>query len=341
MSVQPTSTEAADAVAVAQDHQLARIALAAVATKAALDAWASIDPLDLFTWWWRRGLGMRIYVLLSMAQEAAAADASAFVKEIYDVLGHSIRTPSVVPSAFAGVASDGRDLESLLAGAPIVALQRARRGAAPTVVRQAGADYLTAVVRTQVGDAGRAADQVAIATAEPTQDTAKKVVYGWVRMLNPPSCERCIVLAGRFYRWNAGFQRHPMCDCVHIPAVESVADDLTTNPYEYFKSLTAAQQNEQFGKANAQAIRDGADLNRVLNAATRFNPRTGKTALLIDPNTARYNKAGVRVFAGRRTTSELAPRPGVRPTPWQIYQDAAGSRDEARRLLLRYGYILR
>ena len=348
MSVQPTSTEAAGAVAVAQEHQLARIALAAVATKAVLDAWASIDPLNLFAWWWQRGLGARIYVLLSMAQEAAAADANAFVGEVYDVLGYPIQTPSVAPSAFAGIASDGRDLEALLAGAPITALQRSRRGDPPTVVKQAGADYLTAVVRTQVGDAGRAADQVAIATALPTQRRARKVAYGWVRMLNPPSCERCIVLAGQFYKWNQGFQRHPMCDCVHIPAVESIADDLTTNPYEYFKSLTKEQQNEQFGKANAQAIRDGADLNRVLNAATRFNPRTGRTALLIDPNTATYDAQGRRTFAGRRTTSEATTRRGVRglsgvarPTPWQIYRDAAGNRDEARRLLLRYGYILR
>src|SRR5690606_23965723 len=33
----------------------------------------------------------------------------------------------------------------------------------------------------------------------------------YVRMLTPPSCSRCTVLAGRWYRKNAGFARHPGC----------------------------------------------------------------------------------------------------------------------------------
>src|SRR5690348_18342012 len=37
-------------------------------------------------------------------------------------------------------------------------------------------------------------------------------------LLNPPSCQRCAILAGRWYRWSQGFLRHPRCDCVNLPA---------------------------------------------------------------------------------------------------------------------------
>jgi hypothetical protein len=92
---------------------------------------------------------------------------------------------------------------------------------------------------------------------------------GWVRMLNPPSCKRCLPLAGKFFRWNQGFQRHPKCDCRHIPSRESLAGDLTVDPYAYFRSLDRQGQDKLFGKADAQAIRDGADLYRVANVRMR------------------------------------------------------------------------
>lgn len=34
---------------------------------------------------------------------------------------------------------------------------------------------------------------------------------GFVRMLNPPSCKDCLILAGKWFRWNEGFDRHPNC----------------------------------------------------------------------------------------------------------------------------------
>ncbi|WP_419404267.1 hypothetical protein, partial [Micrococcus sp. F3Y] len=64
-----------------------------------------------------------------------------------------------------------------------------------------GRDQLRALVKTTVTDAARVAAGADMA--------ARPRVQGYVRMLNPPSCPRCVVLAGRFYRWNAGFRRHP------------------------------------------------------------------------------------------------------------------------------------
>jgi hypothetical protein len=94
-------------------------------------------------------------------------------------------------------------------------------------------------------------------------------------MLNPPSCNRCVVLAGKWFRWNQGFQRHPRCDCRHIPSTENISGDITTDPYAYFKSLTAEQQTATFGRIEARAINDGADIYRVVNISQRGMPTAG------------------------------------------------------------------
>jgi hypothetical protein len=314
----------------AEANQLSRSALTSATLIAALNAWSQIDLAQIFSSWWRLGIGSRIFVLLSAAQESAALDAIDFIDESFDLLDRPIARPALIPQTFAGIASDGRDLEGLLTSAPVITYQRVKRGDPPAVAARAGEDFLRRAITTQVADAGRAADQVAIATAVPEKPEKRRAQYGYVRMLNPPSCSRCILLAGKFYRWNQGFQRHEMCDCAHIPAIEDVADDITTNPYEYFKSLTEEQQNEAFGKANAQAIRDGADISQVVNATTRGGVRTADDGM-------RYTLEGTtrRGFYGRRNKGVL------RPTPWQIYRDSRGDPDEARRLLRQYRYILR
>lgn len=56
------------------------------------------------------------------------------------------------------------------------------------------------------------------------------------------------------------------CDCRHIPCPEAVADDLTTDPRAYFDSLSGPEQERIFTRSGAKAIRDGADMGRVVNA---------------------------------------------------------------------------
>jgi hypothetical protein len=113
----------------------------------------------------------------------------------------------VNPSAFGGVTSDGRTLEGLLYAAVPHTKTLIAGGMDPGLALKQGGKFLTTLTRTQVADAGRGAAGV---------DTATRRNTGYVRMLNPPSCSRCSVLAGRFYRWNAGFNRHPKCDCIHV-----------------------------------------------------------------------------------------------------------------------------
>src|SRR5699024_7380691 len=99
-------------------------------------------------------------------------------------------------------------------------------------------------------------------------DTYVRRGVGYVRMVNPGACDRCIILAGKYYANNEGFLRHPNCYCFHVQTNPKAAEaeGLITDPYDYFSSMSEEEQNKRFTKAGAQAIRDGADINQVVNA---------------------------------------------------------------------------
>lgn len=155
------------------------------------------------------------------------------------------------------------------------------------------------LVGSLVQDAGRAAEGVAIA-ARPR--------IGHVRMLNPPSCSRCAVLAGRVYRYSTGFLRHPGCDCVMVPTTLA-NPNLVQDP----KDLMRRGLVTGLSKADQQAIRDGADFGRVVNVR--------------------------RQAAGMRESGRALSRRG-RPTPEAIYRDAGDDRERALALLQQAGYLL-
>lgn len=294
----------------------------------ALLVWAGLDAKDAFGSW-RSGIGTRIYVLLSILMELIARDSNRYVRAILADQDLLYLGPDINPLNFAGIASDGRDLESLLRGAVVKVREAQRGGLSDEVAKDRGRNWLELVLNTQVADAARAAESVSLVVAAPETPAGKKVTIGWVRMLTPPSCSRCAVLAGRFYKWNRGFERHPNCDCRHIPTTLAGSNEILTNPMVYFNSLTAAEQDYYFGRSQAQAIRDGADINQVVNAG-----RTKGSMFEVD---------------GKRYTSEGTTKRGyargvagrvLRPTPWQIYRDADGNQEAARAALLRFGYTL-
>lgn len=154
------------------------------------------------------------------------------------------------------------------------------------------------LVESIVQDAGRAAESVAVTTRPNIHH---------VRMVNPPCCARCAVLAGRVYRWSDGFERHPGCDCSMIPT--TVASPLVQDPDE----LVRSGQVRGLSKADLRAFQDGADLGAVVNVRRR--------------------RAGL-LEAGH------AIRRGGRPTPAGIYRAAAGDRSKAMELLAQHRYIL-
>lgn len=275
---------------------------------AGAELWRQVDFANLTGSW--SSLLSRLWGILTGAQLAAAQGADAYVAAMLDAQGVVVEPLGVLrPSALAGFASDGRNLLSLLLN-PVVATKEAVRvGAGRTEALAAGRASLDMTLRTQVGDAGRVAEGVAIATRPRT---------GWVRMLVGSSCPRCVILAGRFYRYSSGFLRHPQDDCISIPAVEDTAGDYRTDPQKAFEEGHVHGLSE----ADAQAIRDGADMAQVVNA------RRGMTvAGLTREGTSRRGLAGARLGAAPRLTPE------------RIYREAR-SRQDALQLLRMNGYIV-
>lgn len=287
-----------------QSHYRDRARLARLAEQAAARLWRQVDSANIASSW--ETLLPRLLAALVAGQRASAELTDPYLQAL-DLDG-----PRVNPSAFAGIASDGRDLETLLRQPVVTSKVALARGAGTARALASGQMALRIIAATQVADAGRVADGVAVA-ARPE--------VGYVRMVVGKTCARCLILAGKRYRWNAGFDRHPKCDCIHIPTREDAADDLRTDPKAAFRAMSREEQDQVFGKAGAEAIREGADMARVVNA-----------------------RRGMTTAGGRRLTTEATTRRGtgraVRLMPEQIYLEARGDRAEAIRLLRLHGYLL-
>ncbi len=304
--------------AVVHYKQMQRLQALVVLTAA--DLWAEVSLADL-TGSWASQLPLLVPVLTGVQVKAASAGASYGAQTLADQGLYEAPQHFVNPSAFGGVASDGRSLEGLLY-APIPHLKTLIAGGMdPKQALRQGGKFLTTLARTQVADAGRGAAGV---------DTATRNRISYIRMLNPPSCSRCSLMAGRVYRWNAGFLRHPKCDCVHVQTTAVHAaktEGLVHDPYEYFKSLSPEAQDKAYTKAGAQAIRDGADISQVVNARRGMKPG----GLMTTEGTTK--RGNFRSVAGDSTR-------GKRLTPEAIYQLNGDNRAAALKDLERYGYIL-
>lgn len=322
------------AAAAARAHYRQQRALARRTMAIARKLWRLVDPMNISGSF--GPLGIQLTAAVTAAQEQAAAEGAAYVsaavaaqEAIPDAGG------SVVASALAGIASDGRDLASLL-GWPVIGAKRMLGdGAALPDAMGAAERQLMMMVGTQVADAGRVAAGVGMA--------ADRAVAGYERVVTLPACSRCIILAGRAYPWSSGFQRHPLCDCVHVPVThdEWRRDRPGNFPDRIFEQMSAFEQAKVFGKAAAEAIRAGADIGQVVNA------RRG----MISAGGRRYTSEGItaRGLAGKRL-GQLAKVRGSRYRvsqiprlmPEQIYAEAkrlGWDRDQVIRQLTRFGYI--
>jgi hypothetical protein len=142
------------------------------------------------------------------------------------------------------------------------------------------------------------------------------------------------MLAGKFYSYNAGFMRHPECDCAHQPCTKKASAAYVTDPYDYFRSLSPVEQDRLWGRYGAQAIRDGADMFSVGNA-WRGMPRNARgAARLTTAEGVSPRKFGAYSgFFSRRYPGEQ------RLTPQGIYMTAK-SPEEAIRLLRTHEYLV-
>lgn len=294
-----------------------------------------------------------IVKIVTDAQRELEREAAQYVPAVLAATGQAVpeAAGAVAGDTLVGVTGHGVPLGAALAATPVRAKQAVSGGASPSDAMSESARWLMAATTTILADSWRTAESLHMATRN----------VGYVRAVNGGACGRCVILAGRWYRWNRGFDRHPGCKCYHIPASENVAGDWTTDPRAYFDSRTPAEQIKLMGsRANAQAVIDGADMGQIVNAYRRTNGL--QVAGLSPIQTARYGSRAVRFTTEgttRRGSAYAAMREHgavkaandamaagqryhhtqvARIMPQSIYQHAS-SRSEALRLLRLYGWI--
>jgi hypothetical protein len=294
----------------AHAHYIRSSSIARSVVAAVLSLWALVDSGDIDASWTAQL--DKAAQLLAVGQFSAAGAAAQYVREAALAQGVTDRTTgSLDPRAFTGMTADGRTLASMLALAGIYAKAGIGSGMPLEQAMGRGGAFLALAVANETQQAGRNADHVAI--------TATKTLSGYTRILNPPSCSRCVILAGKWFHWNQGFARHPHCDCIHVPAANtSPVAGRALDPRAYFNSLTEAEQNSTFGADNAASIRDGADMNHTVNLTGRGNRRrSGLADFDVSDGTAATSRAGLGA----------------------LYRAAGGDRDQAVELLTTAGYL--
>jgi hypothetical protein len=249
----PTATQSLPESAVAFYELGQRYSAAGVLTVRSLWQRMSIDNLDR-TW---ASIAPDALRTLATLQTASARDASTYVATVLDEQGMSAPAVATVqPLAFAR-GSSGLPLSEVLATVP-AAVKTAIGNGSRDMALPRGLALLEGITETHIADAARLGTAAAF--------VARPDVKTWVRVLNPPSCGRCAVMAGHVYHWNATFQRHPRCDCRTVPSTsEGRSRRMTFDPRAYFDGLSAAEQDKHFGKAVAEEIRNGGDLVKAVN----------------------------------------------------------------------------
>ena len=337
------------------------------AAKRVQAVWRQINRQDIGGSW--QQLSPLLVAAVTEAQTEAARLADPYLDDVIAAEGADAAAAGrVVPSALAGIASDGRPLLSLLYQ-PIIdwkvrmlsgqSMEDAFRGSLASALR---------ITSTQVADAGRGATGVAMA--------GRRTIQGYVRVVQPPACSRCVILAGVEYGWNKGFQRHPRCDCIHLPTtliarnqnrgrLGSDSFSPTTrpgtsspgfiNPRSYFDGLSRAEQDRVFGEAGARAIRAGGDMAQIVNARRGMTTMTayGRRVLATREGTTRRGafyrlerarteqQTGTRFARDRIDVRRGLPRFDLRTPrlmPEEIFR-LAESREDAVRMLRRFGYL--
>ncbi len=318
----------------ASRHAEILAALGREVAEIAREQWSNVDRRDIGGSWLT--LLPRLLLALIGAQKTAAAQAEPFMAEAAALAGLSeLALGTIKVAGFAGTAADGRSLLSLLFQPVIDTLDAIGKGKTTDEAMAMGAAKLEMICRNEISDAGRTADQVAMIT--------RADMGGYIRVVVGDTCSRCLILAGRWYPISEWFERHPLCDCVQLPAAQAEAAGLVQDPREIYEGLTGKQRTEAGWTANEQAaIDEGADIIAVTNARRGVYTAGGKQYTTegtsrrglfggydIDPETSKLRKR-----------PRSAPRKRIRLTPEQIFKDAKGDRDEAIRLLRVNGYLL-
>jgi hypothetical protein len=311
--------------------------------------WKELAATDLSRSW-LGGLGAAMVRAVSVGQLVAASTGQPYIEAMVRMDGLSSdyleQAARVDARSFSGVAADGRTLDSLLYLPVIRTKTLIGNGLTLQEAMLAGQAQLLRMAASEVADAGRGAAGVAM--------VANRTVTGYVRMVRSGACARCAILAGRWYRWNADFQRHKRCQCYGTPATEA-RPGRRTNPMSFFNGLSRAEQDRRFTIGGAEAIRNGADIYKVVNASRSVQTLDayGQKVVATLEGTTRRGEffQQMRREAEQRTGQRFArtgadveqglPRFHLRTprlTPGEILR-LSEDRDELIRMLKRFGYL--
>jgi hypothetical protein len=338
-----------DATELAAAHTDATQVIVRRAAEAVQAAWRDVPPAQVAAQFGSRILPVLVGAITA-GQGGAAALAQPYVDTAMDGTGDTAMADTV-PASFAGMTAGGMTLDWLAGTLYAWLTQAIGAGMSATDASTAGLQRAITYVSTEINDAGRSATQVA--------ETAHPGAAGHERVVHLPACDRCIVLAGKFYRYSSGFLRHPRCDCTMIPVSRQQWENgrPENTPDELFASMSEAEQNKRFGTANAETLRMGGDMAQVVNA--RAGMATVK-AFGRNMQVTSYGTTKRALFGGyeiqadgtlrKRTDRELAHAPGKRYrvtkaprlTPGEIFRlgDEFGwDREELVRQLRRFAYV--
>lgn len=287
-------------------------------------------------------IGPTIAALVADSQREIAKRADAYIPAILTDTGQARYVSAVAesnPEELVGLTGAGYPVYTSLSAATIRAKQAVAEELTPVQALESAGTWLSMATSTILADTMRSAESIGRYTRN----------VGYVRMVNGGACGRCVVLAGKWFKTNAGFLRHPRCRCTHIPASENVAGDWQTEPRAYFDTLTFEQQAKLMGgKANAQAVIDGADMGRLINA---YRPNSGmrlaqmRSVRVVDGMKFSSRESVATYFGTRRSAAtgrrlrEVSVSTPQRLMPETIAQLAKNDADRIR-LLKRHNWIV-
>lgn len=309
--------------------------------------WMAPGVMQPHVWMLRHG--DEFYKTLTLAQVEVATVATATVDPLLESQGYAgDQDTHVSTTALAGVDGTGRDALGLAFAASLPLAAAHDAGAPPELTYAlwtAAARVLQLAAHTALLDTSRVAKSVELAGRPRT---------GWVRMVRPPCCSRCAILAGRIYPRGGSFQRHPNCDCDSVPVAdfENRLNDPSLQGWvfdtdDYFRSLSEKEQAKVFTAAGARAIRNGADPIQIVNA--RRGMSTAKDRFGTSRKVS-YESTTSRGWASRYLRSQygatLQKRGGryrqtsrPRLMPEEIYEMAGDDHNKALTLLHNNGYL--
>lgn len=287
-----------------------------------------MDPLRVRESWNRTNVDfITLFAALQTRAASDAMDASTLMLAEQD---DYVRPDGIAnPKAFGtGFAPSGIDLESYFSIPVTRTLQAIKSGVGESDAMQIGRATLRQMSTQALEDTSVSAMGVSI---------TQRAGVGYVRVESPDCCPRCAILAGKYFRHGQNFLRHPKCHGTTIPCKgrdKAEKQGWITDPMDRFNRMSEAEQDRVFGHADAQAIRDGADIYQVVNAHRGMRPvGRGNISMTTSEGTSRYGWSRmIRKY-------EYGQKQRRRLTPEGIYSFNL-PREQTIELLKREGYIL-